>query len=283
MKDAKQKLTTSISANNHGRDNFLIWAPPGSGKSFFVQEVAKSLGDSIEYRELNLAKLSEQEFRKNLFEIERLQGPRLCFVDDVDSKPTETWPYEAMLPSLEPSNQDSPRTCFVLAGSSGNSLSEMKELVSKRPKGSDLLSRIPKGNEFVVPQLGLGDKLLVFATQILSAARDSGKRVEEMEKLVLYYVALNANLTSARQIRQLAVRCVERMPPGEDRVKYDYLFDAGDPENKELWVKAQPRNEGLVNAFVSFSGVDQRQGARTTGLAPGERSWKNNSLSMSIA
>ena len=145
----------------------------------------------------------------------------------------------------------------------------MKERISKRPKGSDLLSRIPKGNEFVVPQLGLGDRLLVFATQILSAARESEKRVEEMEKLVLYYVALNANLTSARQIRQLAVRCVERMPPGEDRVKYDYLFDAGDPENKEFWVKAQPRNEGLVNAFVSFSGVDQGQGARTTGLAPG--------------
>ena len=115
MKDAKQKLTTSISANNHGRDNFLIWAPPGSGKSFFVQEVAKSLGDSIGYRELNLAKLSEQEFRKNLFEIEGMQGPRLCFVDEADSKPTEAWPYEAMLPSLEPSNQDSPRTCFVLA------------------------------------------------------------------------------------------------------------------------------------------------------------------------
>jgi TolB-like protein len=270
MKDSRQKITTSILANNHGRENFLIWAPPGSGKSFFVQEVAKSLGDSVEYRELNLAKLDEREFRAKLSEIERIQKPRLCFVDEVDSKPSEGWPYEAMLPSLEPSDSDALRTCFVLAGSSGDSLTEMKERISKRPKGSDLLSRIARGNEFVVPQLGLGDKLLVLATQILGAARESGKRVNEVEKLVLYYVALNPQLTSARQIRQLAVRCVERMPPGEERVKYDYLFDAGDPENKEFWIKAQPRNKGLVNAFVSFSGLDQLQGARAIDPPPGE-------------
>jgi TolB-like protein/Flp pilus assembly protein TadD len=174
-----------------------------------------------------------------------------------------------MLPSLELPDPDALRTCFVLAGSSGDSLSEMKERISKRPKGSDLLSRIARGNEFVVPQLALGDKLLVLATQILTAARQSGKRVNEVEKLVLYYVALDAKLTSARQIRQLAVRCVERMPPGEDRVKYDHLFDAGDPENKEFWIKAQPVNDGLVNKFVSFSGVEQPQGAKATVPAPG--------------
>jgi len=116
MKDAKQKIVTSLATQNRGTENYFIWAPPGSGKSFFVQEVAKSLGDSIEYRELNLAQLTEQEFRLKLSEIEIIQKPRLCFIDEVDSKPSETWPYEAMLPSLEPPTRNTVRTCFVLAG-----------------------------------------------------------------------------------------------------------------------------------------------------------------------
>ena len=134
--------------------------------------------------------------------------------------------------------------------------------MSKRPKGKDLLSRIPSNNESVIPRLGLGDKLLVLSTQILNAARESGKRVDEVEKLVLYYVALNPRLTSARQIRQLAFRCIERMLLGEDRVKYDYLFDAGDPENKEFWIRTQPGNANLVNAFVSLTDGDDQQKAK---------------------
>ena len=134
MKDTKQKIVTSLKSQNRGTENYLIWAPPGSGKSFFVQEVAKSLADSIEYRELNLAQIGEQEFRAKLSEIERIEKPRLCFIDEVDSKPSETWPYEAMLPSLGPSPRSTVRICFVLAGSGGNSLSEMKELTLPRRK-----------------------------------------------------------------------------------------------------------------------------------------------------
>jgi hypothetical protein len=175
-------------------------------------------------------------------------------VDEVDSKPTEPWPYEALLPSLEPpTNKKTIRTCFILAGSSSNSLSGMKENIAKRLKGIDLLSRIPPGNEFVIEGLGLGDRLLVVSTQFLSAAREYGRQIDEVEKLVLYYVALNPKLKSARQIRQLAVRCIERMPIGEERVKFDYLFDAGDPENKEFWIRTGPLRNEFVNTFVSVT------------------------------
>ncbi len=54
LKDTKQRIVTSLTSQTRGRDNYLIWAPPGSGKSFFIQEIAKSLGDKIEYTELNL-------------------------------------------------------------------------------------------------------------------------------------------------------------------------------------------------------------------------------------
>ena len=189
MKDTKQRIVSSLSSQPFGCDNYLIWAPPGSGKSFFIQEIARSMGDHILYRELNLAQMSEQDFRRALFEIEKLDKPRLCFIDEVDSKPGESWPYEALLPSLEPpANRKTVRTCFVLAGSSGNSLAGMNENITKRPKGTDLLSRIPPGNEFVIEGLGLGDRLLVVSTQFLNAAVEHERRIDEVEKLVLYYV-----------------------------------------------------------------------------------------------
>jgi len=251
MKDTKQRIVSSLSSQSFGCDNYLIWASPGSGKSFFIQEIARSMGDMILYRELNLAQMSEQDFRKALLEIDRLDKPRLCFIDEIDSKPTESWPYEALLPSLEPpANRRTVRTCFVLAGSSGDSLSGMKAGIIKRPKGTDLLSRIPPGNEFVIEGLNLGDRLLVVSTQFLSAAKEYGRQIDEVEKLVLYYVALNPKLKSARQIRQLAVRCIERMPAGEERIKFDHLFDPGDPENKEFWHRAGPLRSEFVNSFV---------------------------------
>ena len=261
MKDTKQKIVSSLSSQPFGCDNYLIWAPPGSGKSFFVQEIAKSLEDRIHYRELNLAQMDERKFRTALSEIEGLDKPRLCFVDEVDSKPAEAWPYEALLPSLEPPlNRRTVRSCFVLAGSSGNSLSGMKDGIVRRSKGVDLLSRIPSGNEFVIEGLGLGDRLLVVSTQFLSAAREYGRHIDEVEKLVLYYVALNPRLKSARQIRQFAVRCIERMPQGEDRIRYDHLFDPGDPENKDFWIRASSLKNDLVNVFVS---LDENDDSRT--------------------
>ena len=40
------------------------------------------------------------------------------------------------------------------------------------------------------------------------------------------------------------------MPAGEERIKFDYLFDAGDPENKEFWTRTGPLRSELVNTFV---------------------------------
>ena len=72
--------------------------------------------------------------------------------------------------------------------------------------------------------------------------------------MALLYILLNPNLSSARQLSEFAVRCVERMQPRDDRIKYDNLFDPGNPENKEFWVKAHGIASGLVNSFVALEG-----------------------------
>jgi len=139
---------------------------------------------------------------------------------------------------------------FVLAGSGGANLGEIKKRIAARPKGVDLLSRIPAGNEYEIMPLGIGDRILVVLSQFREVGKELNREINSVEKLGLYYVALNPRLANARQLREFAVRAIERVPFNDDRVKYDHLFSPGDPENKAFWVQAQATAAGLVNSFA---------------------------------
>jgi hypothetical protein len=173
-------------------------------------------------------------------------------IDEVDAKSQEIWPYEVLLPYLDASADRGAQFIFVLTGSSGSSLVEMKKQIASRPKGADLITRIPAGNEFEIPPMNLGDRVLVVLSQFRQAGREVGREIKGVEKLSLYYVALNSRLANARQLRELAVRTIERLPTAEDRIKYDHLFGAGDPENKAFWMQSLPAAADLANRFVTL-------------------------------
>jgi hypothetical protein len=97
-----------------------------------------------------------------------------------------------------------------------------------------------------------GDRLLVTVAGFHAAAETLGRPISEIEKLALYYIVGNPLLGSPRQIREFTSRAVQRVPPGEDRVKYDHLFDPGDPLNKEFWMRARSQASDLVGAFVQI-------------------------------
>ena len=139
---------------------------------------------------------------------------------------------------------------LVLAGSGGSNLAEMKQRMAARPKGPDLLSRIPSGNEYEILPLNTGDRILVVLSQFREVGKEFNREISSVEKLGLYYIALSPRLANARQLREFAVRAIERVPSNDDRVKYDHLFSAGDPENKGFWVQAQPTAVALVNSFT---------------------------------
>ena len=250
LKDARQKIVSGLSRPGRKRENHLIWAAPGSGKTYFVEQVGASLAGSIHYLELNLAKRSESEFLAALGELESRGQPCLCLVDEIDAKPDETWPYEALLPYLDAGPERGLPFVFVLAGSGGESVVELKQRLAGRPKGKDLLSRIPSDNEFEIAPLGILDRVLVVLSQFGQAAREAGREIRAVEKLALYYVAVNPRLSNARQLREFAVRAVDRAGPDEDRVKYDHLFGAGDPENKQFWMQAGAVAGDFQNRFV---------------------------------
>jgi len=250
LKDVRHKIAAGFDRPSRKRENYLVWAAPGSGKTYFIQQVAASLPQTVRYQECNLAKCSREEFLAGLGQLDAENKPCLCLIDEVDAKPHEAWPYEVLLPYLDASADRGAQFVFVLAGSSGSSLVEMKKQIASRPKGADLLTRIPAGNEYEIPPMNFGDRVLVVLSQFRQAGREAGREVQTVEKLALYYVALNSRLANARQLRELAVRTIERLPTSEDRVKYDHLFGAGDPENKAFWMQSLPAAADLANRFV---------------------------------
>jgi pimeloyl-ACP methyl ester carboxylesterase len=253
LKDVRHKIAAGFDRPSRKRENYLFWAAPGSGKTYFVQQVAASLPQTVRYQECNLAKCSREDFLVGLTQLDAENKPCLCLIDEVDAKPHEAWPYEVLLPYLDASADRGAQFVLVLAGSSGSSLAEMKKRVASRPKGADLLTRIPAGNECEIPPMNLGDRVLVVLSQFRQAGREVGRQVQAVEKLGLYYVALNSRLANARQLRELAVRTIERLPTSEDRVKYDHLFGAGDPENKTFWMQSLPSAADLANKFVTLA------------------------------
>jgi len=252
LKDVRQKIAAGFDRPSRKRENHFFWAAPGSGKTYFAQQVATSLPQAIHYQECNLAKCSQEEFLSGLAQLDAGNRPCLCLIDEVDAKPKEVWPYEVLLPYLDANVDRGAHFAFLLAGSCGSNLIEIKNRIASRPKGADLLSRIPAGNEYEIPPMNLRDRVLVVLSQFRQAGQEVGRQVQAVEKLGLYYVALNSRLANARQLRELAVRTIERLPTSEDRVKYDHLFGAGDPENKAFWMQSLPAATDLANRFITL-------------------------------
>lgn len=251
--DVCHRIQVALEGSKAMRENYLIWAPPGSGKTYLVQQIAENL-PAVEYKQINFAEAGRGEVVEALKSLESAEDSVLSLVDEVDANATEDWPYETLLPWLDINVEQGKRVVFTLAGSSGSSLEELKERMKSRPKGTDLLSRIPAGNEVVIPPMSVGDRMLIAATHLISGAQANDKALRGVEKMALIYVALSPQLQSARQLREFAVQTIHRLSDREDRVKYDHLFEPGDPENKRFWMRVMPEAEGLANSFVSLEG-----------------------------
>ncbi|HZY70484.1 MAG TPA: tetratricopeptide repeat protein [Thermoplasmata archaeon] len=253
LKDFRGKVLGALSSADRHPTNLLLWGPPGSGKSYLVQQVARFAGTKSQFVQANLAQLDSEGLRAQLAEANSGPSDVVCLIDELDAQGGQSWPYELLLPALEPATRPQHRTVFCLAGSGGGDLEEFKARLRARPKGPDLLSRIPRGNEFSVPPLGPGDKLLVATSQLREAAASEGRAIREIEKFALLYLASKPELQSARQLRAMAAEGARRVPFGEDRFRYDHLFAPGDAENKRFWYEREEVRRRLVDVFVPIA------------------------------
>jgi predicted ATPase len=247
LKDARVRIAEACMQPAKRRDNHLLWAAPGSGKTYFVEQVAASL-EGVTYQELNLAKLSEDDFRAGLDEAVS-GGPTVCLVDEVDAKPDEPWPYEALMPFLDATSSAAAESCSCSPAARAPRSRSSRSGSASVPRARTPQPR-PQENGWEIAPMDAGDRILVALSQMLGAADELERRVTEVEKLALYYVASAEHLANARQLREFAVRAVARGSASNDRIRYDDLFDSGDPENKRFWMSAMPVAEALEGSFV---------------------------------
>lgn len=86
LKDLKQKIVSGLESSTPKHEDYLVWAPPGSGKTFFVNQIADALGKNVRYSEVNLAETDEPAFRRFMSIQDKLDGAYLLFVDEADSR-----------------------------------------------------------------------------------------------------------------------------------------------------------------------------------------------------
>ncbi len=231
----KERILNPISKKTTKRENFLIWAEPGSGKSFFIQEISRIAGKDVSYFEINLARLSKAEFNKKLDDVKHELKPTICLLDEIDSRNEESWPYESCFSMLDINYAQKRKIVFILIGSSSNGLRQMSMEMSNRSKGKDLLDRIPVSNRFEIPGLVLGDQIIIAVSHFFNAFKERGKILTEVDKFALYYILSSNDVRTPRQIRELAISAVDRISDSSSGVLYSDLFYRGDRRLQDFW------------------------------------------------
>jgi hypothetical protein len=252
------QISHGLKNKTHVLENFLIWAAPGSGKTYFVEEIHKSLGKDISYFEINFAATSEADARAKIAAIEATDQPTLTLYDEIDAKKDEAWPYDAAFPILTLNMRpDRPqrRAVFVLIGSTPPGLGEMVEGMKKRIKGHDLLDRVTV--QFAIPPLAMGDFVILVASQAGIEARKRSMKIETIDKMALYYVLKSGNFNTPRQIAQLFARAIPRVPNEDTNVTYGDLFGRNDPEAMDFWTKNTGAVELLRDTAVHLDGLNE--------------------------
>lgn len=233
LRGLADRIRRPLIVKSHTRENFLIYASPGSGKTFFIEELARDLGSKITFVPIDLSRDDREVCERKLAEVTGAILPCLCMIDEVDGRKSEDWPYDSIYKKLDLNEvQDRPPVVFVLIGSSGGTVSGLGKIIQLRSKGKDLMDRIFESGQHwaEIPPMGVGDTVCVYASKIMEAAERENKSIEDIEKFAAYYAVLTCR--TPRQIKLLADQAVRRVPKGHTQVHYDNHFEAGDKSNR---------------------------------------------------
>lgn len=248
--DWSKRIMYPLQKSSLAHENFLVWASPGSGKTFFIKEIARSMKNNVKYFEFDIAKMSKSEIKEGLIKLSKENMPVLCLIDEIDARAEESWPYEIILPYLNLNTNPSKRAVFILIGSTRSGIEGLATSIKNRPKGRDILDRIPFDKRFIINPLDDMDKVALMSSHILGAAKSKDCNVNSIEKFALYYVVINENLSSPRQIKNLAISTIQRLPANETKVRYIDLFERNDLNIHRLWIEHQKNAEKLSDVFI---------------------------------
>lgn len=240
------RIRRPLAEKSETRENFLIYASPGSGKTFFIEELARGLVDRVTFVAIDLSRDNREVCEMKLAEVADSLRPCLCMIDEVDGRKDEDWPYDVIYKRLDLNErQGHAPVVFVLIGSSGDTATQLGAAIRSRHKGRDMIDRILESAQHCaeIPQMGMGDAVCVYASKILEAAEVGGKSIKEVEKFAAYHAVLTYR--TPRQLKLLADQVVRRVPAGHTQVLYDHHFEPGDKNNKAF----QDQHSDVALAF----------------------------------
>jgi len=251
-----QQITTTLTQKRNGRHNYLICATPGSGKTYLIQEIAKSVCDTTEFVEIDLSKDSKEDVINSLRRVGKGESGCLCMIDEIDGRACEEWPYDVIYKKLDVNEDENYRgvTIFTLIGSSGGNAEGLKDAICSRYKAKDLIDRIPENSKYYIqiPHLELGDGICVYISKVLEASARLGVDISHVEKMAAFHAAMTA-LKSPRQIKMLADHAVDRARGDGSVLRYDHHFTPGDDQNKRFWLDHQQAVEALHPGNIKIS------------------------------
>jgi hypothetical protein len=123
--------------------NCLVWAAPGSGKSFLVEEVAREVG--AKFHEINVATMTSfVELKQQLESLHSVDADKqLVMIDEFVAKIGNSHVFPALLVPLW-TKIKTKKITFVLVDSypQAKDIDDFRIFLSKQEKGPDLVSRI---------------------------------------------------------------------------------------------------------------------------------------------
>jgi len=253
LRDWVKRIQKALIEKTISRENYLIWAASGSGKTFLIQQIAEELrvklGNTFNYVECNLAKDDRESFINKVGSLEVQAGPTLCLLDEIDARASEDWPYEICFPKLDLNLRQDRQLVMVLIGSTPPSMQSMIESMKVRKKGRDLLDRILRDQKCLeIPPTTLEDSIAMVVGQVVALL---GGRVRAVEKLALFYILSNESLRSSpRQLSEFIKGAANRLGDGDERLRFHHLFLPEDDDRRFVFRKA---NEDVI---VGLRNVD---------------------------
>jgi len=252
LSSVARQIEVACDTPTQEKENHLIWAPAGQGKTYLIQEIAKV--KRVAYLELDLKVpgLTADSLRSQLAKCETGPEPHLCLIDEIDSRSTENWVYDTIYGFLG-LNETKPvahgNKIFVLIGSTPTDFAALEHHIKNRWKGNDLWRRIRYKS--IVPPLTLGDRLVVAISQIRRLAAEKNCNIQAVERLALLYLLTEVGST-AGHLTDFLKPVFRTLAPVVTRLRLVDLFGREDEQKKLNFIFREKKTAKALDMYLNI-------------------------------